>query len=334
MGSTTAITDIYGAVVERYRYTAFGALTVLAPDFSQRFASLFAWNVLFHGETADGLTGWYNYGYRFYDPVMGRWPSRDPIEEEGGMNLYGFVGNDGVSWVDCLGNKPTKSSGNASNDARPALTFSSDRIKLGDCGSFEWVITWIVKPESGKDGGVVLQRVSNSTVNSITGKKIGDDGNFFEGWRVKEGSTSVGRVYNRGSGLVPEPTPFEPDPHDTWGLGGLKDVDGKKVMDFNTPAFDGISGKHTVEGWANYYTPVTIAEMFKQLPSVLAGSMLPSTRRNIPAFPAAEKSNEVYRKIVVSWCCTTDSKDRSTHIDEALPGTYNKNGNPILDDAH
>jgi hypothetical protein len=31
------------------------------------------------------------------------WPSRDPIEEEGGINLYGFVGNGGVNWVDRLG---------------------------------------------------------------------------------------------------------------------------------------------------------------------------------------------------------------------------------------
>jgi RHS repeat-associated protein len=43
------------------------------------------------------------YGYRWYDPVTGRWPSRDPIEEEGGINLYGFVGNDGLNWVDSLG---------------------------------------------------------------------------------------------------------------------------------------------------------------------------------------------------------------------------------------
>jgi hypothetical protein len=35
--------------------------------------------------------------------VTGRWPSRDPIEEEGGINLYGFVGNDGVNWWDYLG---------------------------------------------------------------------------------------------------------------------------------------------------------------------------------------------------------------------------------------
>ena len=45
------------------------------------------------------------YGYRFYDPLTGRWPSRDPIEEKGGMNLYGFVGNDGIDRFDLLGRR-------------------------------------------------------------------------------------------------------------------------------------------------------------------------------------------------------------------------------------
>ena len=40
------------------------------------------------------------YGYRYYDPLTGRWPSRDPIGEKGGKNLYGFVGNDGVGRLD------------------------------------------------------------------------------------------------------------------------------------------------------------------------------------------------------------------------------------------
>ena len=43
------------------------------------------------------------YGYRYYDPITGRWPSRDPIEERGGINLYGFGGNDGVKRWDILG---------------------------------------------------------------------------------------------------------------------------------------------------------------------------------------------------------------------------------------
>ena len=48
------------------------------------------------------------YGYRWYDPVTGRWPSRDPIEESGGINLYGFVGNDGVGYIDVLGEMRNK----------------------------------------------------------------------------------------------------------------------------------------------------------------------------------------------------------------------------------
>jgi len=43
------------------------------------------------------------YLYRFYNPTLGRWINRDPIGEAGGINLYGFVGNDGVSRWDILG---------------------------------------------------------------------------------------------------------------------------------------------------------------------------------------------------------------------------------------
>lgn len=41
-----------------------------------------------------------------YDPVTGRWPSRDPIGEEGGVNLYGFIGNDVMCRWDFLGLAP------------------------------------------------------------------------------------------------------------------------------------------------------------------------------------------------------------------------------------
>lgn len=36
-------------------------------------------------------------------PSLGRWLSRDPIEEKGGLNLYGFVNNDSVNYVDMIG---------------------------------------------------------------------------------------------------------------------------------------------------------------------------------------------------------------------------------------
>jgi bacterioferritin-associated ferredoxin len=57
--------------------------------------------------------------------VTGRWPSRDPIEEEGGLNLYGFVGNDALNWVDMLGRVPTAPTYHGGNTWRaPAGTAS------------------------------------------------------------------------------------------------------------------------------------------------------------------------------------------------------------------
>ena len=43
------------------------------------------------------------YGYRYYSPEIGRWISRDPIEEDGGYNLYEFVKNQSVNFVDSDG---------------------------------------------------------------------------------------------------------------------------------------------------------------------------------------------------------------------------------------
>src|SRR5205823_10578268 len=44
--------------------------------------------------------------YRAYSPVLGRWLSRDPIGESGGLNLYGYVFNNPVNLDDPLGLDP------------------------------------------------------------------------------------------------------------------------------------------------------------------------------------------------------------------------------------
>jgi RHS repeat-associated protein len=48
------------------------------------------------------------YGYRYYDPSMGKWLSRDPAGEGGGQNIYGMVGNDPLNAFDALGLWATK----------------------------------------------------------------------------------------------------------------------------------------------------------------------------------------------------------------------------------
>ncbi len=94
-GNITAWVNASGSVIARQRYDAYGNLieqTGTPPS-----------NYGFSTKSREKVTGFHYYGYRFYDALTGRWPSRDPIEEEGGINMYGLVGNDGLNQVDFLG---------------------------------------------------------------------------------------------------------------------------------------------------------------------------------------------------------------------------------------
>ena len=51
-------------------------------------------------------TGLYYYGYRWYDANKGRWINRDPIKEDGGLNVYNFCDGDPINKVDVLGMDP------------------------------------------------------------------------------------------------------------------------------------------------------------------------------------------------------------------------------------
>ena len=52
----------------------------------------------------DNDTGLVRFGYRDYDPETGRWTARDPIGFAGGdTNLYGYVFNNPISFIDPIG---------------------------------------------------------------------------------------------------------------------------------------------------------------------------------------------------------------------------------------
>jgi RHS repeat-associated protein len=84
-------------VAFKAEYMAFGERTVTAgaPDFLP-FG--------FAGGMFDVDTGLVRFGVRDYDPVVGRWTSKDPIRFDGGhVNLYSYVGNDPVNRTDPAG---------------------------------------------------------------------------------------------------------------------------------------------------------------------------------------------------------------------------------------
>ena len=81
-GNITRYLYASGLTVAAYTYDAFGrtvtATGPLADVFPHRFSTKYF----------DPETDLYYYGYRYYSPTLMRWLNRDPIEEEGGMNLY------------------------------------------------------------------------------------------------------------------------------------------------------------------------------------------------------------------------------------------------------
>ena len=95
--NATKYIDEKGNVVAAYEYDDFGRLLsqigAMASFFRHRFSTKYY----------DVETGLYYYGYRFYSPSLMRWLNRDPIEEEGGLNLYGFCGNNAMNRVDIIG---------------------------------------------------------------------------------------------------------------------------------------------------------------------------------------------------------------------------------------
>jgi RHS repeat-associated protein len=96
-GNITAIHAPGIDQVIRFDYDPFGnRLTNTGPDVE-------ICPMGFSSKYTDSETGLVYYGFRYFSPMMGRWLSRDPIEERGGVNLYGFVGNDPVNQVDLLG---------------------------------------------------------------------------------------------------------------------------------------------------------------------------------------------------------------------------------------
>ncbi len=99
-GNVTGLVDTNGSIAAHYEYDPYGNLLAQSGDGAA--ANPF----LFSSKYRDDESGLYYYGYRFYSPSLGRWLNRDPIEEEGGIGLYGYIWNSPVNLFDALGNEP------------------------------------------------------------------------------------------------------------------------------------------------------------------------------------------------------------------------------------
>jgi RHS repeat-associated protein len=95
LGTPQVLTDESQTVVWKATYAPFGQANITVGTVENNFR--------FPGQYYDQETGLhYNY-FRYYDPTTGRYVTPDPIGLEGGINLFTYVANNPVNWIDPFG---------------------------------------------------------------------------------------------------------------------------------------------------------------------------------------------------------------------------------------
>jgi len=104
LGSPRLIIDTTtGTVVQEMDYNEFGEVIFDTNSGFQPFG--------FAGGLYDQDTGLVRFGARDYDPTIGRFMPKDPIGLAGGINLYAYVENDPINFIDPDGLCPLKKDG-------------------------------------------------------------------------------------------------------------------------------------------------------------------------------------------------------------------------------
>ena len=103
LGSARAITDSSEATIETYTYDVYGRPTIYNSLGQEIPESQFGNPYYFTGRRFDKTSGLYYYRNRYYNCELGRFMSPDPIGQADGPNLYTYVRNDPVNWIDPLG---------------------------------------------------------------------------------------------------------------------------------------------------------------------------------------------------------------------------------------
>ena len=96
-GNITYMLNSSQTMVASYRYDPFG--NTISSSGTLASANVYR----FSSKEIHVNSGMYYYGYRFYHPNLQRWINRDPLQENGGINLYAFAVNDPIDQTDPLG---------------------------------------------------------------------------------------------------------------------------------------------------------------------------------------------------------------------------------------
>lgn len=101
--SVVALIDASGGVAESYAYTSFGLTTIYNSGGAVIASSALGNTTLFTGRRYDHGSQTYDYRARNYLPELGRFLQRDPAGYIDGYNLYAYVGNNPLRFLDPSG---------------------------------------------------------------------------------------------------------------------------------------------------------------------------------------------------------------------------------------
>lgn len=103
LGSTMALSDKNGNVVERVAYDAYGMPSFFDSDGTEISQSRVGNNILFTGREYDPEIGLYHFRARSQHPYLGRFIQKDPLMYIDGMNDFSYVNNNPLSFIDPSG---------------------------------------------------------------------------------------------------------------------------------------------------------------------------------------------------------------------------------------
>jgi RHS repeat-associated protein len=147
-GNVAALADAASTnILAQYEYGPFGE--VLRATGPMAKANPFRFSTKYQDDETDLLY----YGYRYYSPSTGRWLSRDPIEEDGGFNLYGFVNSNPVNSTDSLG-LVIETSCDAIDDYLKSLGISYERT-----GSYHYTFSGTDLGTGDADAKMIVTRM-------------------------------------------------------------------------------------------------------------------------------------------------------------------------------
>jgi len=213
LGSPRLVVDLStGAVVQRMDYDAFGNVTQDSNPNFQPFG--------FAGGLYDSETKLVRFGVRDYDAETGRWTAKDPIDFEGGdSNLYGYVFNDPVNFLDPEGKFWWILGQAAAGAAMDLLIQMAQNGWKWECVDWGQVAMSAVTSVAFGAAGKILGKVVGAVIKAIRSTKATSVGKVIKSAEqiLCGGSFVAGTLVHTESGLKP--------------INEIKE--GEKVLSFN-----------------------------------------------------------------------------------------------------